>query len=294
MAKKEKPLEPVVPILDQEERKKALDTALKNIEKTYGKGAVMRLGDSAQKNVDVISTSSLSIDMALGIGGIPNALGGLIADSDLRDLGMHTELMSDGYLKLYEAGIVTDRKKKTDNGKGVFGICYGTPALYDFVDNNRRNIYSASMSYTNNPKVIASFDDFLSINGCVSCDLYGQVSAETAGTRQISGAGGQLDFVTGTYMAEHGKSIITMTSSRVDSKGVRHSNIRPYFSGGDVVTTPRSQTQYIVTEYGAACMIGKSTWERAEELIRIAHPDLRDDLIRAAENQGIWRRSNKK
>ena len=150
------------------------------------------------------------------------------------------------------------------------------------------------MSYTNNPKVIASFDDFLSINGCVSCDLYGQVSAETAGTRQISGAGGQLDFVTGTYMAEHGKSIITMTSSRVDSKGVRHSNIRPYFSGGDVVTTPRSQTQYIVTEYGAACMIGKSTWERAEELIRIAHPDLRDDLIRAAENQGIWRRSNKK
>lgn len=231
--------------------------------------------------------------LQLGIGGMPNALGTLIAESDLKDLGMHTELMSDGYLDLYKAGKITNKCKPLQHGKGVFSICSGSKELYKFLDHNI-DILSAPMHYVNDPETIRQLDHFVSINGCIACDLYGQVSSESAGTRQISGTGGQLDFVTGAYTAEHGRTFLAMASSRVDKKGVRHSNIVPCFTGGDIITTPRAQTMYIVTEYGAVNLAGLTTWQRAEKLIGIAHPDFREDLIKAAEQQKIWRNSNKR
>jgi butyryl-CoA:acetate CoA-transferase len=233
------------------------------------------------------------ITLQLGIGGMPNALGTLIAESDLKDLGMHTELMSDGYLHLYKAGKITNRRKKLQPNKGVFSICNGSRELYDFLDHNI-DILSAPMSYVNNPETIRQLDDFISINGCIAVDLYGQVSSESSGIRQISGTGGQVDFVTGAYAAEHGKAFLAMPSSHVDKKGICHSNVLPKFTQGDIITTPRTQAPYMVTEYGVANLSGLPTWQRAESLIAIAHPDFREELIRAAETQKIWRRSNKK
>lgn len=231
--------------------------------------------------------------LQLGIGGMPNALGVLIAESDLKDLGMHTELMSDGYLDLYKAGKITNKKKKLQKGKGVFSICLGSKELYKFLDHNQ-DILSAPMEYVNNPETIRQLDDFVSINGCIAMDLYGQVCSESAGIRQISGTGGQLDFVTGAYMAEHGKAFLAMSSMHVDKQDVRHSHILPKFTEGDIITTPRTQAPYMVTEYGVANLSGLTTWQRAEAIIQIAHPDFREELIKAAEVQRIWRRSNKR
>ena len=205
----------------------------------------------------------------LGIGGVPNAIGELIADSDLKDLGMHTELASDGYLAMHRAGKLTNRCKTLLPGVGVLGLAVGSRAFYDWLDNNP------------------------SINGCLSADLYGQVCAESVGTRQISGTGGQLDFVNGATAAKGGLSFLCMCSSYTDKEGVRHSRILPQF-GGDIVTTPRSEVFFIATEYGAVNLAGRSSWERAEALISIAHPDFREELIRAAERQKIWLPHNKR
>ncbi len=233
------------------------------------------------------------ITLQLGIGGMPNALGLLIAESDLKDLGMHTELMSDGYLKLYQAGKITNRRKALDRGKGVFSICNGSRELYDFLDHNQ-DIMSAPMCYVNNPCVLRQLKNFVSINSCIAMDLYGQVCSETAGIRHISGTGGQLDFVTGAYDSEGGKAFLAMSSMFRDKQGVAHSRILPKFTEGDVITTPRTQAPYMVTEYGVACLSGLPTWQRAEAIISIAHPDFREELIRAAGEQGIWRRSNRR
>ena len=231
--------------------------------------------------------------LQLGIGGIPNAIGTLIAESDVKDLGMHTELMSDGYLDLYRAGKITNRYKKLDTGKGIFSICNGSRELYDFLDHNEE-VLTAPMRYVNSPETIRQLDDFVSINGCIAVDLYGQVSSESSGTRQISGTGGQLDFITGALEAEHGRAFLTMHATFTDKTGKVHSRILPKFTEGDIITTPRTQAPSIVTEYGIAQLPGKTTWQRAEALIEIAHPDFREELIRAAEEQKIWRRSNKR
>ena len=231
--------------------------------------------------------------LQLGIGGIPNSIGSMIADSDVKDLGMHTELMSDGYLDLYRAGKITNARKAVNRGKGVFSICNGSRELYDFLNRNDA-ILSAPMSYVNSPATIRQLDDFISINGCIAVDLFGQVSSESAGLRQISGTGGQVDFITGALEAEHGRAFLAMHATFTDKSGNLHSNIIPHFTGGDIITTPRTQAPNIVTEYGIASLPGKSTWQRAEALIGIAHPDFREDLIRAAEVQKIWRRSSKR
>ncbi len=233
------------------------------------------------------------LTVQIGIGGMPNALGGLIAESDLKDLGMHTELMSDGYLKLYQAGKITNKKKPVNRGKGVFSICNGSRELYEFLDHNI-DILSAPMYYVNNPAVIKELDHFVSINGCVAMDLFGQVSSESSGIRQISGTGGQLDFVTGAYAAEHGQAFLAMSSTFKDKQGVLHSRIMPKFTAGDIITTPRTQAPTMVTEYGVAQLSGLTTWQRAEKIINIAHPDFREELIKAADEQKIWRKSNKR
>lgn len=228
----------------------------------------------------------------LGIGGMPNALGELIADSDLKDLGMHTELCSDGYLAMFKAGKLTNAKKSLHRGVGILGLLIGSHELNEWASENPA-VAGYPLSYVNDPYVIAQNDNMISINACISADLYGQVCSESSGTRQISGTGGQLDFVTGASMSRGGKSIICMTSTFTDRAGNMHSRIVPHFNG-DIVTTPRSQVYYLATEYGVVNLAGLTTWERADALIGIAHPDFRDELIKAAEAQRIWLPSNKR
>jgi len=229
----------------------------------------------------------------LGIGGLPNALGGLIADSELKDLGMHTELCSDGYLALYKAGKLTNAKKSIHRGKGVLGLAVGSRELYDWVSHNDE-VEGFPLSYVNDPAVISSMDNFISINGCLNIDLYGQVCSESSGTRQISGTGGQLDFVTGAAASRGGKSFLCMSSTFTDKQGNVHSRILPKFDKGDIITTPRTQAEFIATEYGVVNLSGRSTWERAAALVSIAAPQFRDELIKAAETQKIWLPSNKR
>lgn len=228
----------------------------------------------------------------LGIGGMPNSVGKLMAESDLKDLGMHTELLSDGFVDLYEAGKLTNSRKTLHRGKGVFGIALGSQRLYDWVGENQ-GLLSFPMDYVNQPSVMAQMENMISINNCIAIDLYGQVSSESAGTRHISGTGGQLDFSTGAYDAPGGKGFICMTSSYRDKAGNLKSRILPKFTEGDIITNPRTQAFYIVTEYGIVNLAGRSTWERAELLISLAHPDFRDELIAAADKQKIWRNSNR-
>ncbi len=230
--------------------------------------------------------------LQIGIGGMPNILGKLLADSDLEDLGMHTELCSDAYLDLYKAGKLTNRKKSLHKNKGMCGMIIGSHELYDWVDENP-GIAVAPLEYVNASETIAQIDNMISINNCIAVDLYGQVCAESAGLRHISGTGGQLDYVTGAAMARGGKAFICMTSSFKDKNGELKSRILPHF-GGDIITDPRSQAHFIATEYGVVNLAGRTTWERAEMIVSIAHPDFRDDLIKAAEEQKIWRRSNRR
>ena len=227
----------------------------------------------------------------IGIGGMPNAVGQMIAKSDLKNLGIHTELLVDAYLEMYEAGKITNKAKNIDRNKGVFGFALGSDKLYEWATENP-SLVTAPIDYVNHPCTIAQLDNFVSINNCISVDLYGQICAESAGLRHISGTGGQLDFLTGAFDSKGGQSFICMTSSFVDKEGNLKSRILPHFNG-DIITDPRSQGFLLVTEYGIANLAGLSTWERAEKLISLAHPEHREGLIKAAEQQKIWRRSNK-
>ncbi|HBQ25339.1 MAG TPA: butyryl-CoA:acetate CoA-transferase [Syntrophomonas sp.] len=227
----------------------------------------------------------------LGIGGIPNAMGAMIAQSDLKDLGVHTEMYVDAYVKMTKAGKITGACKNIDKYKQVFSFAMGHRELYDFIDDNP-GIISYSVDYTNSPVVVASIDDFVSINACIEVDLFGQVCSESVGPRHISGTGGQLDFVEGAYKSKNGQSFICMTST-FESKNGTVSRIKPILTPGAIVTSPRTATHMIATEYGIANMKGKSTWERAEALISIAHPKFRDELIKEAGQMKIWRKTNK-
>ena len=230
--------------------------------------------------------------LQLGIGGMPTILGQMLAQSDLKDLGMHTELCTDAYVDLHDAGKLTNRRKTILPGKGVAGFAFGTRRLYEWLDENP-GLSFCPLEFVNDPSVIGRIDNMVSINGCISVDLYGQVSSESSGIRQISGTGGQLDFLNGASTSKGGKAFLCLPSTYTDKKGQMHSNVQPLFNG-EIVTSPRSQVYFIVTEYGAVNLEGRSTWERAEMIISLAHPDFRDDLIRAAEKQKIWVRSNRR
>ncbi|MCC8074967.1 MAG: butyryl-CoA:acetate CoA-transferase [Clostridiales bacterium] len=231
--------------------------------------------------------------LQLGIGGMPNAVGSLIAKSDLKDLGVHTEMYVDGFVDIAKAGKITGARKPIDKGRQVYAFGAGTKKLYDYLDNNPACM-SAPVDYTNDVRTISAIDNFISINNAVDIDLYGQVNAESAGIKPISGAGGQLDFVLGAYLSKGGKSFICMSSTFKSRDGVLHSRIKPTLDNGSIVTDTRANTMYVVTEYGLVNLKGLSSWQRAEALISIAHPDFRDELIASAEKMHIWKRSNRR
>jgi len=228
----------------------------------------------------------------LGIGGLPNVVGNMIAASDLKDIGVHTEMLADSYVEMYEAGRITGKKKMVDKGKMVYTFAMGSRKLYDFLDNNPV-CASYPVNYTNDPRIIGLNDKVVAINNALEVDLFSQIASESSAARQISGTGGQLDFMLGAFNSRGGKGLICISSTYRDKKGEIRSRIVPTLTPGTIVTCPRSITHYVVTEYGAAQMKGKSTWQRAEALIEIAHPDFREELIKQASELNIWRRSNK-
>ncbi|TGE31153.1 acetyl-CoA hydrolase/transferase C-terminal domain-containing protein [Desulfosporosinus sp. Sb-LF] len=230
--------------------------------------------------------------LQLGIGSMPNALGQMIAQSDLKDLGVHTEILVDSFVDMMEAGRISGMKKQIDPGRIVYTFAGGTQKLYDFIDNNPQ-LAGYPVDYTND-RVIASLNNnVVSINNALEIDLTGQVCSESIGSRMISGAGGQLDFVDAAYNSKGGKSFMCMASTYTDPDGKVHSRINPLLTHGAVVTDTRSTVQYVVTEYGKVNLKGQTIWQRAEKLISIAHPDFREELILEAQKLNIWRESNK-
>ena len=230
--------------------------------------------------------------LQLGIGGMPNAVGSLIAESDLKDLGVHTEMYVDAFVDIARAGKINGSRKNIDRFRQAYAFGAGTKKMYDYMDENPE-LMSAPVNYTNDIRSISALDNFISINNAVDIDLFGQVNAESAGTKHISGAGGQLDFVLGAYLSNGGKSFICLSSTFKDKEGNLKSRIRPTLAPGSIVTDTRANTHFVVTEHGKVNLKGLSTWQKAEALISIAHPDFRDELIAEAEKMNIWRRSNK-
>jgi butyryl-CoA:acetate CoA-transferase len=230
--------------------------------------------------------------LQLGIGGMPNAVGSLIAESDLKDLSVHTEMYVDAFVDIAKAGKITGAKKNIDRFRQTYAFGAGTKKMYDYMDENPE-LMSAPVDYTNDIRQISALDNFISINNAVDVDLYGQINAESAGIKHISGAGGQLDFVLGAYLSNGGKSFVCLSSTFTTKDGSVKSRIRHTLADGSIVTDTRANTHYLVTEYGKVCLKGLSAWQRAEAIISIAHPDFRDELIAEAEKMHIWRRSNK-
>lgn len=209
--------------------------------------------------------------LQLGIGAIPDAVLKFLTGK--KDLGIHSEMFSDGVVDLARAGAITNGKKSLHPGKYVVTFLMGTQKLYDFVDHNPE-VYLAPVDYVNDPFVIAQNDNMVSINSCVQVDLMGQVASETIGPLQISGTGGQVDFIRGAARSKGGRAIIAMPST---VKG-KTSKIVPRLDAGAAVTTCRCDVDYVVTEYGIAHLKGHTLRERARALIEIAHPDFRDGL----------------
>ena len=232
--------------------------------------------------------------LQLGIGGMPNAIGSLIAQSDLKDLGVHTEMYVDGFVDIAKAGKINGSRKQIDKGRQVYAFGAGTQKMYDYLNDNPECM-SAPVDYTNDVRTISALDNFISINNAVDVDLFGQVNAESAGIKNISGAGGQLDFVLGAYLSNGGKSFICLSSTFKNRKtGQVESRICPTLSNGSIVTDTRANIHYLCTEFGCVNLKGMTTWEKAEAIISLAHPDFREQLIQEAAKMHIWRRSNKR
>ena len=229
--------------------------------------------------------------LQLGIGAMPNHLGHLMVESDLKNLSIHTEMLVDSFVDMYEAGKITGNKA-VHPGKMVYTFALGSRRLYDFIDRNQTCMI-APVDYVNDPALISQHEKMISINAALQVDLYGQVSSESIGFNHISGQGGQMDFVEGAFRSKGGKSFLCTASTKTHKDGTLESLIVPFMPPGGIISTPRYATQYVVTEYGIVNLKGTSTWERAELLISIAHPDFREDLIKQAEKQGIWKNSSK-
>jgi len=221
--------------------------------------------------------------LQLGIGGIPNAAAQALLNK--KDLGIHTELFTESMIDLIEAGVVTNAKKNIHTGKSVTTLALGTKKMYDFLDDNVGFEFHP-VDYVNDPNIIGMHDNFVSINSCIEVDLFGQVCSESIGTKHYSGVGGQVDYVRGANNSKGGKSIISMLST---AKNETISKIKLTLTEGSIVTTSRNEVDYIATEYGIAKLKGKSTRERARELINIAHPKFREKLtFQARKINLLW------
>ncbi|CAG1006543.1 itaconate CoA-transferase [Myxococcaceae bacterium] len=223
--------------------------------------------------------------LQIGIGGMPNAVCAALRDAGVRDLGIHTEMFVDGMVDLVEAGVVTGARKTTDPGQTVFTFAAGSRRTYDFIDRNAR-VQSHPVDYTNAPETIRRNDRVVSINNTTQIDLQGQVASESDGHRHLTGTGGQLQFVRGAYASREGKSFICL-SSTWEKRGERRSRVVSTLTPGNVVTTPRTDVMYVVTEYGIVNLKAKSIAERARALIDLAHPDFREGLAREARELGL-------
>lgn len=217
----------------------------------------------------------------LGIGAIPDATG--MALKEKRDLGIHTEMFTDSMVELIECGAVNNSRKQIHRGQSVTTFAFGSKRIYDYLDDNPA-IAIMPVDYVNDPEVICRNDNMISINAALEVDLWGQVCAESVGTKHMSGSGGQIDYVRGACQSKGGKSFIAFPST---AKGGTISKIKPILTPGAVCTTSKNDVDYIVTEYGVAHLRGCSLGERAKQLIAIAHPDFRDELSFEAKKRGM-------
>lgn len=231
---------------------------IKDVERNIGKNCASLIKDGAT--------------LQLGIGAIPDAV--LLFLGEKKDLGIHTEMFSDGVVDLVKAGVINNSKKNIHKGKMISGFIMGTRKVYDFIDNNP-DVELYPIDYVNDPYVIGQNDNMVSINSCIEVDFMGQVVSETIGAKQFSGTGGQVDFVRGAALSKGGVSIMAMPSTAAKGKVSR---IVPVMASGAAVTTSRNDVDYVVTEYGVAKMKGNTLRERARQLIAIAHPDFREEL----------------
>jgi acyl-CoA hydrolase len=223
--------------------------------------------------------------LQIGIGAMPNAVCSLLRTANLEHLGIHTEMLVDGIADLIEAGIVTNARKASHTGQSVYSFAAGSQRLYRLIDDNPA-LLALPVDLTNLPSEIAKNDKVVSVNNSAEIDLQGQAASESAGHRQVSGTGGQLQFVRGAYSSRGGKSFLCLAST-YDKKGQRKSRIVPTLTPGAIVTTPRTDVMYVVTEWGMVNLKGKSVAERAKALISIAHPDFRDELEKEARRLNL-------
>lgn len=221
--------------------------------------------------------------LQMGIGTIPDAV--LSKLENFKDLGVHTEMLTDGVVNLVEKGVITGKRKKIDVGKIVCTFALGSKKLYDFMDNNT-SISITGSDYTNDADIISKNDKMVSVNSAIEVDLTGQVCADSIGMKMYSGVGGQIDYVRGAFMSLNGKSIIVLPSVTKDGK----SKIVPYLKTGAGIVTTRAHVQYVVTEYGIADLRAKNFDQRRKMLINIAHPDHRERIDR--EFYEIWKKDN--
>ena len=224
--------------------------------------------------------------LSLGVGGVPFTVAKLLAQSDRRDLGCHTGTISDAFLELWKAGKLTNARKEVDRGWSTWNLAMGSQELYDWLDQEPQLFRPGDVDYVHSER-ISRMSNVISINGGVEVDLMGQENGESAGTRQLSGIGGQMDFLEGAYRSKGGKGFVCLNATHKKKDGTLKSNIVPCIAGGSTVSAPRTMIQYVATEYGVAKLSGKTLRERAEALAAIAHPDFREELLRYAREN--WR-----
>lgn len=225
------------------------------------------------------------ITLQLGIGALPNMVCEQIKQKKLKNLGVHSELFTEGMMELMEMGIINGREKTLNKGKVAYTFANGSKQLFEYIDHNCA-LAAFPVEYINNPFIIAQNAKMISVNSALRIDLTGQVNAESVGPYQISGSGGQLDFHRGAYNAPGGKAFLCIPAVFTDKQGKKVSNIVPTLAIGDSITDPRNDVSYVVTEFGVVNLKGRSMWERARLLISIAHPDFREELTAKAIELG--------
>lgn len=220
--------------------------------------------------------------LSLGVGGVPFTVAKMLAESDLKDLGCHTGTISDAFLYLHKAGKLTNARKEICKGYSTWNLAMGSQELYDWIEAEPDLFYPADVDFVHSVERMGQMKNFIGIMGGVQVDLMGQENAESGGKRQLSGTGGQLDFLEGAFRSQGGKGFICLNSARTAKDGSLVSNIVPFIPAGSTVSAPRGLIHYVATEYGVAKLSGLSMRERAEAMISVAHPQFREELAQYA------------